>query len=102
MLVNKHLFGNVSATVILKDNRSITLCLASINWLLEHENKNYFGGPVQVWRKYLCNTCTSYEAFIPVSKIISRCAYIEKKVKFSQLLEEVVTVLVSINHYAGV
>ena len=81
------------------DTQTVPVYMAAVNWLKEHPCKGWFECPVQVWQKF--NPCSSADAFIPVSNVLCRCAYTNKTVKFNQLLEESVTVVVPINHFSG-
>lgn len=87
-------------SVILQQDEHIhRLYLANVDWLLEHEYKNFFGYPAEVWCKYTPNYNTF--CFIPVVSIQSRCAFVVHSIKFNRLLDEEVTVVIPLDHYCG-
>ena len=76
----------------------VEVTLANVNWLLPHQHKDWFGAPVEVWRVY--NPCCYSDAYIPVTSLLCRCAYIIANVTFGTI-EDTVTIVVPINSFAG-
>ena len=56
-------------------NRAVTVFVAAINWLDDHPFKDWFGAPVEVWQKHSMPHVRIH-AFVPVTDIICRCAYV--------------------------
>lgn len=80
----------VCVSVILQQtDHAHKVYLASVDFLLEHEYKNFYGHPVEVWRKYIPN---SHTCFVPVASIQCRCAFVSHTVKFCTILNEEVTI----------
>ena len=75
------------------------LFIAHIIWLNIHEHKDWLGAHVEVWRKFSQLVCVS--AFIPVNDILCRCAHVDHVIRFSDTLEEEVTVVVPLNNFNG-
>lgn len=73
--------------------------LALIHWLSEHEHRQWFCHPVEVWRVF--SPCVGSSCFIPVSNIVCRCAHLTETIRFNRILEEKVTVVVPLNHFGG-
>jgi len=73
--------------------------LASIHWLSEHEHRQWFSHPVEVWRVF--SPCVGSSCFIPVSNIVCRCAHLTETIQFNRILEENVTIVVPLNHFGG-
>lgn len=92
----------IMASVILLENgqqKQESVFLASIDWLIQHEHKAWFGdNSIQVWRKFIPSM--GYN-FIPVTNILCRCAYVNDSVKFNQIHEETVTIVILLNNFAG-
>jgi hypothetical protein len=90
------------ASVILKmddsTERQESLFLASIDWLMEHENRAWFGNHVEVWERYLPSIRPD---FIPISNIICRCAHLTNLVEFNQQYGETVTTVIPLNNFSG-
>ena len=88
-------------TLLNVDNeiQSKTIILANIRWLQQHEYKNFFGSPVEVW--CTVSPLSDFDTYVPVASISCRCAYTTHKVKFNPLLEETVIIVVPIQLYAG-
>ena len=91
-----------TVSVVLKTDgnteRQENIFLASIDWLIEHENRLWFGDYVEVCEEYLPSIRPD---FIPVSNILCRCAHLTDKVKFHQQYEETVTMVIPLNHFPG-
>ena len=66
--------------------------LACVDWLLEHEEKNFFGSPVEVWQRYVCSPGITGNTYIPVVCIKCRCAHVNHAVQFNRTLREEVTI----------
>lgn len=97
-------FQFLKVTVILKDgtdDRTVELCFCALDWLLEHPEKHWFHSPVEVWQKLHILPNAKPNTFIPVSNIVCRCAYLIDVVRFSRVLEEVVTIVVPLNNFSG-
>ena len=77
----------------------VDIYLAAINWLHEHPKKSWFIPPVEVWRKFC--PCVQSDSFIPVTNIVCKCAYLVDTIKFSQILEDTVTIVVPVYNFAG-
>ena len=73
--------------------------LVSINWLKEHEHKHWFGNPVEVWQRF--TPPAGPDDFIPMTNLLCRCAHLTNAVKFNDIMEESVTIVVPLNHFAG-
>ena len=89
-------------TLLSTDNdsssKSVAVTLAGINWMLPHENKNWYGAPVEVWRVYQPSIFP--DAYIPISNMLCRCAYVTETVMINEVLDTV-TIVVPINNFAG-
>ena len=88
---------------VLLESKTFQVTLAGVNWLTNHEHKHWYayGSPVEVWEVYDASNLTA-ECFIPVINILCRCAHIRKKVTFSSSVQETVTVIVPLDHFAGI
>ena len=81
----------ISVTVILQSDQTgvtqqqVKVFLASVNWLTQHEHKEFYGSTVEVWEK-----------FIPCTGV-----HVNHVVQFSQFLKEEVTLVVPINPFIG-
>ena len=53
------------------------ICLASVQWLKPHLDKNALGNPAQIWTNNNFEIGTKY-AFIPIDCLECRCSYFEK------------------------
>ena len=80
------------------NTKLVEVTLANVNWLLPHQHKDWFGAPVDVWWVY--NPCRYSDAYIPVTSLLCRCAYIIGNVTFGTV-EDTVTIVVPINSFAG-
>ena len=80
-------------------NRTVAVSFAAINWLDEHPYKDWFGAPVDVWQKVIHHPVP--HTFVPVTDIVCRCAYVSHRVRFTEGLEEDITAVVPMNHFAG-
>lgn len=81
------------------ESRSIVVHLVALNWLQPHPERNWFHSPVEVWSKHIPDVAP--EAFVPVTNIVCRCAYLEDTIKFNQILQEKVTVVVPVYNFVG-
>ena len=97
-LILKYAIVSVIVTMERQDKKTFEVLLAAVSWLSEHEQKKWFGSPVEVWEKQEVSTIDS---FIPINSILCRCAHITQKVTFGQSLEQTVTIIVPINHFHG-
>ena len=91
----------VTVTTLLKiesKTKLVQVTLACVNWILSHQNKDWFGAPVWMWRVY--NPCCYSDAYIPVTSLLCRCAYITENVTF-ETIEDTVTIVVPFNSFAG-
>ena len=82
-----------------QSDESSELCIvyfAAVHFLDEHPHKNWFGPPVEVWRKV---HNPQVNAFVPIRDIVCRCAYIITKVKFNHHLLEDITTVIPINYF---
>jgi hypothetical protein len=75
--------------------------LACVDWLSEHEEKNFFGSPVEVWQRYIYCPGTRGNAYIPIVCIKCRCAHVDHAIQFNQTLREEVTIVIPLNHFTG-
>jgi hypothetical protein len=91
----------MKVTVFLKQSidERVEFYLAALDWLLEHPEKNWFHPPIEIWRRFLPNMHPN--AFILVSNILCRCAYLIDTIRFSPALEEAVTIVVPLNNFSG-
>lgn len=89
----------ISVNVVLSTNAIITVFMARINWLIDHEMKHFYGANVEVWQKFLPHM--QQNTFIPVTNIKCRCAYVNHTVKFNRLHNEEVTIVVPLNDFSG-
>ena len=96
--VRKYVGVNIIVQASNETQKQQVVYLASINWLSEHEHKHWFGTPVEVWRKFL--PCVGPNTFVLVTNIFCRCAHLTEKTVFNQMLEEVVTIVVPLNHFS--
>lgn len=96
-------FISVSVMLQLHDSaeqhNQCTIFLACIDWLSEHEGKNFFGSPVEVWRRY--SPSTRAYTYVPVVCIKCRCAYVNHVIQFNRILREEVTVVIPMNNFSG-
>ena len=98
----KFLKVNIILNVPNHDDKTVEMYLSGLNWLQEHPEKNWFPSPVEVWRKMNLPTFHNQpSSFIPMSNIICRCVYIEESIKFSRVLDEIVTVVVPLSNFYG-
>ena len=90
----------IIVTTILKQgtNKTVPITLACINWLQSHQHKDWYGAPVEVWRNF--HPSIHPDAYVPVTGLLYRCAYITESVTFG-LRSEAVTVVVPINNFVG-
>lgn len=72
--------------------------LAIVHWLDDHENKNWYGQPAELWSSFM----SGIGSITPISvfNILCHCAYLMHEVKFSTITEPV-TVVVPINYLNG-
>ncbi|SMN01766.1 hypothetical protein SPONN_25 [uncultured Candidatus Thioglobus sp.] len=96
----------ISVSVLLQAESDIepnkgNVVLAGVDWLQEHEKRNFFGSPVEVWCKYTVGPGSSCHAYVPVVCIKCKCAYLDHVVQFNPLLKEEVTLVVPMNHFTG-
>jgi len=54
--------------------------LAYVSWYKEHEEQNYLHFPVTIWSPLF--EPLSFASFIPISRILCRCAQIETNMNF--------------------
>ena len=73
--------------------------MAIVHWLDEHEKKNWYGKPVEVWNSYV--TGIGSITPIPVANILCHCAYVMHEIDFNTRITEPVTVVVPINYFNG-
>ena len=93
----------VSVLLEQAENAQVTVYLANINWLLEHNYKNFFGHPVEVWSRYIENShLNSNITYVAIACISTRCAYVHHKVQFTQSLCENVTIVIPLDHFTGI
>lgn len=80
------------------NTKLVEITLASVNWLLPHQYRYWFGVPIEVWQVY--NLRHYPDAYVPVTNLLCRCAHITEKVTFG-CVEDTVTIIVPINNFAG-
>ena len=71
--------------IILKqDEKDICVqsLLAYVGWYKTHEEKNYLHFPITIWSHDIEPLC--FASFIPISRILCRCAQIETNMTFSE------------------
>ena len=73
--------------------------LALINWLSEHEHRQWFCRPIEVWRVFSPSVGPS--CFIPMSNILCRGAHFTDVIQFSTHLEQNVTIVVPLDPFCG-
>lgn len=68
--------------IIKKDEKDICVqsLLAHVSWYKEHEEQNYYHFPITIWSHYV--EPLSFGSFIPISRILCRCAQIETNMNF--------------------
>ena len=88
----------IAVTTILKQGTKISITLACIDWLQSHQHKDWYGAPVEVRHNF--HLSIHPHAYVPVTGILYRCAYITESVTFG-LRSEAVNVVVPINNFAG-
>jgi len=76
----------------------IDVTMAGVSWLLPHQHKEWFGLPIEVWR--VLNPSNHPDAYVPVTSLLCRCAYVTEKVTFG-VIEDLVTIAVPINDFSG-
>ena len=88
-------------TALLKEetnSRAVNVTLACINWLQPHQHKDWYGAPVEVWRVF--NPSPHTDAYIPITNVLCRCAYVTETVTFGHV-EETVTIVIPTNNFSG-
>lgn len=92
-------YVTVTAMLQVESNtKLVEITLASVNWLLPHQYRYWFGVPIEVWQVY--NLRHYPDAYVPVTNLLCRCAHITEKVTFG-CVEDTVTIIVPINNFAG-
>ena len=91
----------ITVTALLKEetnSRAVNVTLACINWLQPHQHKDWYGAPVEVWRVF--NPSPHTDAYIPITNVLCRCAYVTETVTFGRV-EETVTIVMPTNNFSG-
>lgn len=52
---------------------------------MQEDIKSKYGKPVEVWERKLCEQA-SPSSFLPVSRIISKCAFVKRKMGCKEVL----------------
>ena len=88
--VQVHYFAHVNYTLTLDDNSTNhEETFAIVSWFLPHPKRYMLGQPAQIWCRSLFEVTGIYSC-IPVSFVISRCAY--ASIRYEELNECVLVV----------
>ena len=65
-----------------KNDIHIQSLLAYVSWYKIHEEKNYLSFPVTIWSHYV--EPLSFATFIPITRILCRCAQAQEYINFTE------------------
>ena len=81
------------------DDQNINIYMSAVSWLKDHPNRNWFGQPIEVWRKF--SEGRYPDTFVSVSNIVCRCAHLTEDIEFHYGYKETVTTVIPLHNYFG-